>query len=202
MSSPRNKQRQPAPAEGNPSPLLARSASEGDCPSLALRANSGATAAKPVIGLLGGIGSGKSQVAALLSRHGGRVIDADQLGHQALRQPDILHRVVQRWGARLLDEQGQIVRRRLAAIVFGDPAERQALEEIVHPWIGQAIREEIARAQTDPAIRFIVLDAAVMLEAGWHTVCQKLLFVDVPWQLRLERLTHQRGWSAQQAAGP
>jgi len=153
---------------------------------------------KPVIGLLGGIGSGKSQVAALLARHGARVINADLLGHEALRQPEILRRIVQRWGAGLLDEQGEIVRGRLAAIVFRDPAERRALEEIVHPWIGQAIRDEIARCQADPAIRFIVLDAAVMLEAGWHSACQRLVFVDVPWNLRLERLARQRGWSAQQ----
>lgn len=153
---------------------------------------------KPVIGLLGGIGSGKSQVADLLTRYGGRVINADLLGHEALRQPEIRQQVIERWGTGLLDEQGQVARGRLAAIVFRDPAQRHALEELVHPWIGQAIREEIARAQADPAVRFIVLDAAVMLEAGWHVVCQRLLFVDVPWELRLERLARQRGWSSQQ----
>ncbi len=100
-----------------------------------------------MIGLLGGIGSGKSLVSALLTRYGARVINADLLGHEALRQPEILQRVVRRWGTGLLDENGQIVRGRLAAIVFRDPAERHALEEIVHPWIGQAIREESARAR-------------------------------------------------------
>lgn len=153
---------------------------------------------KPVLGLLGGIGSGKSRVADSLARHGGWVIRADQLGHQALRQPEIAQRVVERFGAGVLDEQGQIVRSRVAAIVFGDPAELRALEEIVHPWIGQAIREEVARAQANPAARFIVLDAAVMLEAGWHKVCQRLVFVDVPAELRQERLARQRGWSAEQ----
>ncbi len=153
---------------------------------------------KMVLGLLGGIGSGKSRVAELLTRGGGWLIQADQLGHQALRQPAILRQVVERWGPGLLDEQGQVDRSRLAAIVFRDPAQLRALEELVHPWIGQAIREEIARAEADPAARFIVLDAAVMLEAGWHTVCQRLVFVDVPRELRLQRLARQRGWSAQQ----
>ena len=102
-------------------------------------------------------------MAAALARHGGRVINADLLGHEALRQPEVRQRIVERWGKELLDDQGQIVRRRLAAIVFRDPAELRALEEIVHPWIGQAIREEIARHQADPAVRFLVLDAAVML---------------------------------------
>jgi dephospho-CoA kinase len=158
----------------------------------------GGSPAKQVIGVLGGIGSGKSQVAAALARYGGRVINADLLGHEALRQPEIRQRIVERWGKELLDEQGQIVRRRVAAIVFRDSAELRALEEIVHPWIGQAIREEIARNQADPAARFTVLDAAVMLEAGWHSVCQRLLFVDVPREVRWQRLAQQRGWTPKQ----
>src|SRR5438105_11373980 len=114
---------------------------------------------KPVIGLIGGIGSGKSRVSATLSRLGARVINADELGHQALRQPEIRQQIVQRWGSDLLDEQGEIVRRRLGAIVFDNPTERKALESLVHPWIGEAIRSEVARAQQDPAVRFVVLDA-------------------------------------------
>jgi dephospho-CoA kinase len=157
-----------------------------------------AEARKPIIGLLGGIGSGKSRVSAALAGLGGRVINADELGHQALRQPEILRRIVQRWGTSLLDDQGQIVRRRLGAIVFRDPAERKALEALVHPWIGQAIRTEVARARADPAVRFVLLDAAVMLEAGWSDVCDTLLFVDTPQELRLRRLLEQRGWTAEE----
>ena len=156
------------------------------------------TASKPVIGLVGGIGSGKSRVSAVLTRLGGYLIDADELGHQALRQPEILRQVVGRWGNGLLDEQGQIVRRRLGAIVFRDRAERQALEAIVHPWIGPAIQAEVARAENDPEVPFIVLDAAVMLEAGWNGVCDKLVFVDAPREVRLERLRRQRGWTAEE----
>jgi dephospho-CoA kinase len=151
--------------------------------------------AKPVIGLIGGIGSGKSQVAAALAAHGGHVIRADQLGHEALRQPEVRDRVVRRWGPGLLDADGQIVRRKLGAIVFADPAQRRELEEVVFPWIGRAIRAEVARAQADPQIRFIVLDAAVMVEAGWHTVCDKIIFVDAPPDVRLRRVA-ARGWTA------
>ena len=79
--------------------------------------------AKPVIGLLGGIGSGKSQVAALLTRYGGRVINADLLGHQALRQPEILRQVSERWGMELLDEQGQVARSRLVGVALVDRRE-------------------------------------------------------------------------------
>jgi len=151
---------------------------------------------KMVVGLIGGIGSGKSQVAAALARQGAHVIVADQLGHEALHQPAIRDQVVRRWGRGLLDEQGQVVRRRLGKIVFADPAEREALEQMVFPWIGKAIRAEVARAQADPRVRFIVLDAAVMLEAGWHTVCSKIVFVDAERDVRLQRV-QARGWTAQ-----
>jgi dephospho-CoA kinase len=157
-----------------------------------------APAPKPMLGLLGGIGSGKSRVAAALARHGGRVIQADELGHQALRQPEIRRRAVERWGPALLDNQGEIVRSRLAAIVFADPAELRALEDMVHPWIGQAIQREADRLRADPQVRFLILDAAVMLEAGWHALCDNLIFVETPRPLRLERLLRQRGWTAQE----
>src|SRR5579884_1022824 len=107
--------------------------------------------AKPVIGLVGGIGSGKSAAAAAFARRGGRLIVGDDVGHLALRQPDIREAVVRRWGKELLGDDGEIVRRRLGAIVFADAGERRALEEIVHPWIRRRIEEEIARAQADPA---------------------------------------------------
>lgn len=155
-------------------------------------------ARKPVLGLIGGIGSGKSRVAAALAEQGGRVIVADELGHQALRQPEIRRHIVERWGAQLLGEDGEIVRPRLGVIVFGDAAQRRLLEEIVHPWIGRAIQAEVERLQADPAVRFVVLDAAVMIEAGWHALCDKLLFVDTPRSVRLDRLSRQRGWSAQE----
>src|SRR5579883_3248104 len=84
----------------------------------------------PVIGLIGGIGSGKSRIAAALAQRGARIISGDELGHQALRQPAIRERILQRWGAELLDEHGEIQRRRLGAIVFRDPAELRALEAL------------------------------------------------------------------------
>ncbi len=151
---------------------------------------------KPVIGIVGGIGSGKSAVAVSLARFGGRIIDADQLGHAALRQPEIKEQIVSRWGGDLLDEQGEIVRRRLGAIVFASETERQALEALVHPWIAGKIREQIAAAQADPDVRYILLDAAILLEAGWFRECDRLIFVEVPAGQRLERLRASRGWSA------
>jgi dephospho-CoA kinase len=148
-----------------------------------------------VVGILGGIGSGKSAVAAEFARRGARVIPADQIGHEALRQERVRQEVVCRWGPDMLDEKGEIERCKLGAIVFGDPAERKALEALVHPWIRKRIEEEVARAKADPAVRLIVLDAAILMEAGWHDVCDRLVYVDAPREVRLARVARQRGWA-------
>ena len=98
------------------------------------------------------------------------------------------------------DAAGEIDRRKLGAIVFADAAERRALEAIVQPWIGERLRAEIAAARADPAVRFVILDAAVMLEAGWEKACDLLVFVDAPEAVRRSRVAGQRGWSAAEIA--
>jgi dephospho-CoA kinase len=152
----------------------------------------------PVIGIIGGIGSGKSLVAAELVKHGGVLISGDLLGHEALRQPEIRDQLVTRWGKQVLDPTGEINRKGVARIVFADPAERNALESTVHPYIGRRILQEIDTARRRPDVRLIVLDAAIMVEAGWHGVCDHLVFIDSPCATRLDRLKEQRGWSVQQ----
>jgi dephospho-CoA kinase len=150
----------------------------------------------PVIGIVGGIGSGKSLVAGELLKHGGYLIAGDRLGHEALRQPDIKAQLVARWGKQVLDSTGEIDRRRVAAIVFSDPAQRQALEALTHPYIEQRICEEIVKAGNRSDVRLIVLDAAILLEAGWHGNCSHVLLVDSPREMRLRRVREQRGWTA------
>jgi dephospho-CoA kinase len=151
-------------------------------------------AEKLVIGLIGGLGSGKSRVAAELEKHGARVINADALGHEALRQPDIREQLVERWGKEVLDDNGQFIRASVARIVFADAAERRFLEKLVHPYIGRRLREEFDAAQAP----LVVLDAAIMLEAGWNNVCDWLVYVHAPREVRLQRLAQQRGWSAKE----
>ena len=151
---------------------------------------------KPVLGLVGGIGAGKSTVANALVRHGGKVVAGDPLGHEALEQPDILARVTEIWGDRgILKPDGKVDRKKFGRIVFPSPVERSRLEHLVHPYIEQRIREEIDKVIADSAARFVVLDAAIMLEAGWDGVCDKLIYVDAPRSVRLERVQQQRGWT-------
>jgi dephospho-CoA kinase len=153
---------------------------------------------KLVIGLVGGMGSGKSEVAGLFAQRGAKVVSGDQAGHEALRQPEVRARVIERWGPDLVAKEGEIDRGKLAAIVFGNEAERKALEALVFPWIERRLRQQIAQARADPAVPLVVLDAAIMLEAGWHDECDRLIYIDAPRELRLARLSEKRGWKAKE----
>jgi dephospho-CoA kinase len=154
---------------------------------------------KPIVGLIGGMGSGKSRVAQAFARHGGFLVAGDLLGHEALAQPDILARIAQRWGDRALAEDGKVDRKKLGKIVFASPVERANLELLVFPYIEKRIREELAVAQASAA-PFVVLDAAIMLEAGWNKECAWIVYVDAPREARLQRLAAQRNWNADDLA--
>jgi dephospho-CoA kinase len=143
--------------------------------------------------VVGGIGAGKSAVTAALARRGARVIAADELGHEALRQPAIRDQVLRRWPG-VADGAGAVDRKKLGKIVFADPAELKALEALVHPWIKRRIAEEVGRARREPGVPLVVLDAAILLEAGWDDACDRVVFVDAPRAARLTRLS-ARGWT-------
>jgi len=150
---------------------------------------------KPIIGLVGGIGAGKSLAGELFAARGARVIDADGLGHSALRDPQIRAQIQARWGSEILDAEGEVNRRKLGSIVFADPNQRRALQDFVFPWIDRAIRKELAQADADPSVRLVVLDAAIMLETGWDHACRRVVFIDAPREQRLARLIKNRNWS-------
>ena len=152
---------------------------------------------KPVIGLVGGIGSGKSTVADMLGERGGLVISADPLAHAALKDAEIRRKIVERFGPGVLDENGEIVRSRLAAPVFADEAARRELEAWIFPWVGERVRELCRAADADAKVKFVVLDAPVMLEAGWKDVWDRLIYVYAPREVQLARLA-PRGWTLDQ----
>lgn len=155
---------------------------------------------KPIIGLIGGIGAGKSTVAALFATRGGRVIDADQIGHAVLEEPAIKAQIVTRWGNEMLKTDGTVNRRAVAGVVFDNPTERKALEQMVFPAIQKQAEKAIQTAQIDPTVPFIIVDAAVMLEAGWNKICDQTVYVDAPRDLRVARLAHRSGWTEAEVA--
>jgi len=126
-------------------------------------------AARRVIGLTGGIGSGKSTVAAMLAELGADVIDTDKVGHEAYRPgTEGFRQVTEAFGQDIVAPDGTIDRRALAAKVFADPAELRRLNAIVHPLIGLAVRDWLVRAQAAPRSTPIVVEAPVLMEAGWQ----------------------------------
>jgi dephospho-CoA kinase len=150
------------------------------------------------VGLVGGIGSGKSTISRRAAeRFGFVLIDGDAVGHAALTDPAVRSQLVERFGEGILGADGAVDRRSLAARVFGrsedQVASKAALERIVHPLIEETFRDRIAAAQRDGAPA-VLLDAAVLFEAGWQRFCDLVVFVDAPAELRRSRVAG-RGWS-------
>jgi dephospho-CoA kinase len=104
-------------------------------------------------------------------------------------------RVIDRWGDRVRKPDGSLDRRAIGRIVFENSRERIALEELVFPYIGKRCRDEVAVGLADPKTRFVVLDAAVMLEAGWNNETDWIVYVDAPRPVRQARLAHRSGWT-------
>jgi dephospho-CoA kinase len=149
-----------------------------------------------VIGILGGVASGKSLVAGQLAQLGAEVLDADRAGHEALRLPKVEAAARERWGGTVFDADGRIDRSALAEVVFAlppnGPAEREYLEQITHPAIGRLLQQQAEQLAAEATT--VVLDAPLLLEAGWAVLCDQLIFVDAPRELRLKRALG-RGWS-------
>jgi dephospho-CoA kinase len=155
-----------------------------------------------VIGIVGGIASGKTAVSDALRDLGAEVIHADQIGHAVLNEPSVLRELQGRWGTRILGPAGQVNRAAIASIVFDDSPgaaeELRFLQSVTHPRIEQQIRQQIQRLKKDGS-SVIVLDAPILLEAGWERHCDKILFVDVDRSERLRRAL-ARGWTEAQFA--
>ena len=149
---------------------------------------------KPVIGILGGIGAGKSTVARKFGHLGCLVIDADRIGHQLLIDPRVREQVRQRWGQIAFNPDGSVNREALGKVVFDDPAQLAELNQIMWPRIRRRMAEMIDAVQKDAGHPAIVLDAAIMIEAGWDELCTHLVFVEAPGTERAGRVASSRGW--------
>lgn len=138
-----------------------------------------------LIGLTGGIGAGKSTVAAGFARRGAVVIDADAISKEVV-EPDgpALAAIVERFGSQVLDPTGALDRASLAEIVFADPGARAELEGIIHPMVG----EEIARrVEAEPRDALVVIDVPLLVETDARNY-DRVVVVEAPTEIRLERL--------------
>ena len=146
-----------------------------------------------VVGLTGGIGSGKSSLAALLAERGAEVIDADELGRRALAPgKPAWNQVIETFGDDIRAAGSmEIDRKRLAQIVFNDPGKLAALNAIVHPEILRGIADTLDTLRGTNEV--VVLDAALIVELGLDAGCDALIVVTATRKDRKDRLVHQRG---------
>ena len=152
-----------------------------------------------LVGLTGNIASGKSTVARLLAERGALVIDADILARRAV-EPDTpaLRAIVERWGERMLAEDGTLDRAALREIVFEHAEELEVLNGIVHPEVARLRDEEVAAARARGE-RLVVCDIPLLFERQLTDEFNFLVLVDAPRSVRLERLVNDRGLSHDEA---
>lgn len=152
-----------------------------------------------VIGLTGGIASGKSAVTAMLAERGALVIDADKVGHEAYAPgSDCYRAVVDAFGSDIVASDGEIDRKALGGKVFGNPAERKRLEGIVWPWMRATMQQRLAGHRAD-GVPVVVLEAAVLIEADWIPIVDQVWLVTVDPAIARERIIARNGLTAEQA---
>jgi dephospho-CoA kinase len=156
--------------------------------------------ARLVIGIAGGIGSGKTTVARMLAERGACVIDADAIGHRLLEAPKVKNALAGSWGRQILDEAGNIDRSRLAHQVFANRQNLAQLNALVHPLLLKELRGELERRRTANDCSVLVIDAALLLEWGLDTICEKIIFVRANLKLRQTRVQGERRWQADELA--
>ena len=142
---------------------------------------------KPIIGILGGIGSGKSTVASEFAKLGCKVIDADRIAHELLDRQDVREEIIASFGRAVLDSAGNIDREKLAEVVFANGGKLSALNRVVHPLVLAGAERLIEQYNHQGEVAAIVLDIPLLVETGWAKRCDKLIFVDCRRQLRASR---------------
>lgn len=149
-----------------------------------------------VIGLVGGVACGKSFVAACFRELGALVLDGDKAGHEVLTEPDVIEQLRARWGDAILNADGAVNRRAVAKIVFAaaGAAELRFLEGISHPRIADRFRVAIDYARQAKNVPAVILDAALLFDGGWDKMCDVVIFISVPREIRLQR-AQSRGWT-------
>jgi len=142
---------------------------------------------KPIIGMLGGVGSGKSTVAAEFATLGCKIIDADKIAHELFERKDVKEKVVSAFGEGILDSAGEIDHKKLGDIVFANSGKLSALNKIIHPLVLGRAEQLIEQYSRQNQVKAIVLDMPLLVEVGWAERCDKVIFVDCRRELRGDR---------------
>lgn len=148
----------------------------------------------PIIGIAGGIGSGKSYVAQAFAQQGCVVFDADRVAKSQFADEAVKRQLRDWWGGQVFDENGAVDRTAVGRIVFENEIERKKLEGLIHPRVAAEREKLLRQIAADPGqIRAVVLDVPLLFEVGLHEKCDAVVFVETPFSVRLERV-QGRGW--------
>lgn len=153
-----------------------------------------------IIGLTGGIASGKSTVSALLVSKGASLVDADVIAREVmLPGHEVLAAAVKQFGSEILSPDGTLNRGKLGDIVFRDPAALQALNNLTHPAIRQEIKERMNSMEEEDPKKLIIVDIPLLFESGLENLFREVLVVYVPREMQIARLMERNGLSLEQA---
>lgn len=143
---------------------------------------------KKIIGILGGIGSGKSSVADIFGDLGCAVINADTLAHQELAREKVKSELVELFGSEILADDSSLDKKSLAEKVFDDQSKLEKLNKIIHPRVLKRTETLIEKYKGQNEVKAIVLDMPLLLEVGWDKRCDYLVFIDADREIRLKRI--------------
>ena len=150
---------------------------------------------KPIIGIAGGIGSGKSLVASILRDENCCVINSDEQVKNAYKDTTIKMTLQKWWGKMVLDPSGEIDRGVVSRKIFNSASERQRLENLIHPVVNKLREKQMNQAADNPAVLAYVWDTPLLFETGLNAHCDTVIFVDSPVELRIARVKENRGWA-------
>jgi dephospho-CoA kinase len=151
-----------------------------------------------VIGLIGGIGSGKSTVAGMFEDLGAVVVDADEICHRLLFERGIKEKVRKCFGRDVFGPDGEVDRKVLGNVVFADAEKLKELSRILHPPVHEEIGRVVKAARKEGKAQAVVLDVVLLLEANMEKMCDVLVFVETTREIREKRLMEERAWSAEE----
>ena len=169
-----------------------------------------------VIGLTGGTGSGKSVVSKSLAEAGAVIVDADKIAHEIILKGEPAYQeIIEYYGTGILDEEGNIIRKKLGEIVFNDKEKLAFLNQCTHKYITAEVKKQIAEAKEEGTATAIIVDAPLLLEAKLETVCdlvwvvyaepevraQRVMARDgITYELAKARIANQKSWEEYKAA--
>jgi dephospho-CoA kinase len=157
-------------------------------------------AGKPIIGLTGGIGAGKTFIAQMFADAGCMVISSDEIIRQAYKDSVIKQTLKKWWGQMVFSPDGEIDRSAVSRKVFSRPEDRKKLEQLLHPYANTVRERMMQQAGENPKIKAFVWDTPLLMETGLNRLCDKVVFVEAPLENRLARVKEGRNWSEAELA--